>query len=73
MKHIVTGGTGFIGSALTKRLLDNGDEVVVIANYSSSGGELLAEYAQNPSLEILRGDISYIKPQTDLHQKLTKY
>lgn len=72
MKHIVTGGTGFIGSALTKRLLDDGDEVVVIDNYSSSGGELLADHTSNPSLEILRGDISYIKTQTDLHQKLTK-
>ena len=72
MKYIVTGGTGFIGSALTKRLLDDGDEVVVIDNYSSSGGELLADHTSNPSLEILRGDISYIKTQTDLHQKLTK-
>ena len=72
MKHIVTGGTGFIGSALTKRLLDDGDEVVVIDNYSSSGGELLAEHDSNPSLEILRGDISYVKTQTNLHQKLTK-
>ena len=32
MKYIVTGGAGFIGTALVKRLLANGDEVVVIDN-----------------------------------------
>jgi len=72
MKHIVTGGTGFIGSTLVNRLLEEGHQVVVIDNFSSSGGELLQHHEGNDSLEILRGDISYIKTQTDLHLKLTK-
>ena len=66
MKHIVTGGTGFIGSTLVNRLLEEGHQVVVIDNFSSSGGELLQHHKGNDSLEILSGDISYIKTQTDL-------
>ncbi len=34
MKILVTGGCGFIGKALTKRLLDNGYEVDIVDNFS---------------------------------------
>ena len=34
MKILVTGGAGFIGSALTKQLIDRGDEVVIIDNFN---------------------------------------
>ena len=30
MRHIITGGSGFTGSVLTKQLLDKGQEVVNI-------------------------------------------
>ncbi|EIQ79861.1 hypothetical protein SF123566_8706 [Shigella flexneri 1235-66] len=30
MRHIITGGSGFTGSVLTKRLLEKGQEVVNI-------------------------------------------
>tara|TARA_Y100000004_G_scaffold196900_1_gene268657 strand:- start:1896 stop:2834 length:939 start_codon:yes stop_codon:yes gene_type:complete len=71
MKHIVTGGAGFIGSHLVKKLVEQGDEVVVIDNHSSSGGELLNENALKQSVKTISGDISYIKCQTGLHDKLT--
>lgn len=35
MKVLITGGAGFIGSHLTDRLLDRGDEVLVIDNYAT--------------------------------------
>jgi nucleoside-diphosphate-sugar epimerase len=35
MKVLVTGGTGFIGSNLVKRLLDEGHEVQSLDNYST--------------------------------------
>ena len=34
-KLLVTGGAGFIGSALTRRLLDEGHSVVVIDNFNA--------------------------------------
>tara|TARA_R100001129_G_scaffold119086_1_gene82539 strand:+ start:448 stop:1395 length:948 start_codon:yes stop_codon:yes gene_type:complete len=70
MKHIVTGGAGFIGTHLVKKLVEQGDEVVVIDNHSSSGGELLNENSLKESVTTISGDISYIKTQTGLHDKL---
>ena len=35
-KILITGGAGFIGSHLTDRLLADGDEVLVIDNFSTA-------------------------------------
>ena len=34
MKVLITGGAGFIGSATAKKLIDRGDEVVIIDNFN---------------------------------------
>jgi UDP-glucose 4-epimerase len=39
MKHLVTGGCGFIGSNLVDRLIDDGHEVIVIDNLSAESNE----------------------------------
>jgi len=41
MKVLVTGGAGFIGSHLVKRLLDEGDDVIVIDNMHTGNRENL--------------------------------
>ena len=36
---LVTGGAGFIGSHLCKKLLDNGDEVICLDNFFTGSKE----------------------------------
>ncbi len=39
MKVLITGGAGFIGSHITKQLLDSGNEVVIFDDFSTSSKE----------------------------------
>jgi len=43
MKVLVTGSTGFIGSALSIRLLDRGDTIIGIDNHSDYSDPALKE------------------------------
>lgn len=53
MKAIVTGGAGFIGSNLTKRLLDAGWKVLVVDNLSTGEKKSVDKRAQ-----FVRGDVA---------------
>ncbi|MBQ4481211.1 MAG: NAD-dependent epimerase/dehydratase family protein, partial [Victivallales bacterium] len=46
MKVLITGGAGFIGSHLVRRLLANGDEPVSVDNLSTGRRENLPEEAR---------------------------
>src|SRR5688572_2721934 len=52
---LVTGGAGFIGSALVRALLARGDRVRVIDNFFSGKRENLAEVAGD--IELIEGDV----------------
>ena len=54
---LVTGGTGFLGAHLCKRLLDAGHEVLCVDNFFSSSRSNVAELMDNPRFELLRHDI----------------
>ena len=56
---LVTGGSGFLGSHLTERLLSRGDEVVVVDNFFTGEKKNLFEFLDNPRLEIIRHDVSF--------------
>ena len=56
---LVTGGSGFIGSHLVRRLLARGDEVLVVDNFYSGTRANLAEVLSNPRLEIVRHDVTF--------------
>ena len=56
---LVTGGAGFIGSHLVRRLLAQGNEVLVVDNYYSGSRENLAELLTESRLEIIRHDVTF--------------
>lgn len=57
MKALITGGAGFIGSHLAERLLQNGDEVVVVDNLSTGRLANLETFRHHPKLQFVKGDI----------------
>ena len=56
---MVTGGAGFIGSHLTRRLLDMGNEVLVVDNFYSGTRQNIEELVGHPRLELMRHDVTF--------------
>ena len=54
-KVLITGGAGFIGSHLTERLLADGDEVVVVDNFSTARRDSLEPHER---LTVVEGTIA---------------
>jgi dTDP-glucose 4,6-dehydratase len=59
MRILITGGAGFIGSAVTRRLIEQGaDEVCVLDKLTYAGNlDSLAPIAANPRYSFVRADI----------------
>jgi len=58
-KILVTGGAGFIGSHLCKKLIEQGNDVICIDNYFTGTKENIAELLNNPYFETIRHDICF--------------
>lgn len=56
---LVTGGSGFIGSHLCERLLNDGYDVLAVDNYYSSTKDNIAHLLDHPRFEILRHDVTF--------------
>jgi UDP-glucuronate decarboxylase len=55
---MVTGGAGFIGSHLCKRLLDDGNEVLCVDNFFTGSRQNIYELLDNKNFELLRHDVT---------------
>lgn len=58
-RTLITGGAGFIGSHLTKRLLNENHEVIVVDNFSTGNKDNLMDVLDHPFLEIIRHDVNF--------------
>lgn len=62
-KYLIAGGAGFVGSNLTKRLLADGNEVIVVDNLSTSKKTNIELFVDSPSFTFLNHDITNPLPQ----------
>jgi len=56
---LVTGGSGFIGSHLCRRLLALGHDVLVVDNFSSSSRHNVLDLLAVPRFELIRHDVTF--------------
>jgi UDP-glucuronate decarboxylase len=55
---LVTGGAGFVGTHLCRRLLDGGHRVVCMDNFSTGSMHNVAELLNNPAFSLLTQDVN---------------
>lgn len=60
MKRIlITGGAGFLGSHLCKKLLEEGNEILCVDNFYTGSRKNILELLDNKNFELLRHDITH--------------
>ncbi len=57
-KILITGGAGFIGSHLCKRLLDEGNYVICVDNFFTGSMDNIKDLKSNENFEVIRHDIT---------------
>ena len=58
MKVLVTGGAGFIGSHLCRKLIQEGKEVVCMDNFFTGTKNNVLDLINNSAFELFRGDVT---------------
>jgi UDP-glucuronate decarboxylase len=56
---LVTGGAGFLGSHLCKRLVDDGCDVLCVDNFYTGTKDNILELLDHPHFELMRHDITF--------------
>ena len=58
IRHLVTGGAGFVGSHLVDRLMRQGDEVLCLDNYFTGRKDNIRHWIGHPNFELIRHDVT---------------
>ena len=58
MRILITGGAGFLGSHLSKRLLKEGHEVICMDNFFTGSKRNILNLVENSNFEIMRHDVT---------------
>ncbi len=56
---LVTGGSGFLGSHLCERLLEQGHDVLCVDNYFTGSKDNIRHLLGNPKFELMRHDVTF--------------
>ena len=57
-RNLITGGTGFLGSHLAKKLLEKGQEVICLDNFFTGTKDNIKELIKNERFELIRHDVT---------------
>ena len=58
MKILVTGGAGFLGSHLSRKLLELGHEVIAVDNFFTGSKDNIQDLLNNRNFELIRHDVT---------------
>ena len=58
-RSLITGGAGFIGSHLSKYLLEKGNEVICVDNFFTGNKRNIQDLVFNKNFELIRHDITF--------------
>jgi UDP-glucuronate decarboxylase len=56
---LITGGAGFLGSHLSERLLDEGNDVLCVDNFYTSTRRNIVHLLDHPNFELMRHDVTF--------------
>ncbi|MBF0357443.1 MAG: SDR family oxidoreductase [Magnetococcales bacterium] len=56
---LISGGAGFVGTHLSRRLLEMGHDVICVDNFFTGTKDNIIEFLDNPHFEVIRHDITF--------------
>ncbi len=56
--NLITGGSGFLGSHLSRQLIKNGEQVLCLDNFFTGTKKNINELIKNPNFELIRHDVT---------------